>query len=221
MKNAKLKLTLFIIVLFLSNVAICQFPQKYKVAGAEVKEPVMFIDNKLISDINEIQEFKNGAGKDIFWNINATDAEIEITAIHLLSKKEAEVFYGDSSVIYEMMKREKLLILQSKDTLQTARELLNPLLKHAPINFKVGKTPLNKKQYTYQPCIYLNWNGKELSYPMVSLRIKTIGKRFSTDNVIGAENNQLNKSAVKALKTNENEDWFLYQEKVIVFNLVD
>jgi len=210
----------WMILMFSSCEKEKDFPRKYVFDSIHPGMIEGYTKTGKITDEAKISDFIKGQSQ-YFWPSDdqptAWHFEIEI-----LSDSKAKISDSDETVFYDVIRKNGIMYLQSRDTLMSFMDITNERLKYTPLYMKKHLLPIaaGGQVYEYIPCFYIIESKGGLHIPFVSYVEKLYGSmgEFFSGQGIGNHNNEFNPAYLNKVQNSGNLiDTIVYQDNRIVF----
>ncbi|NJM16360.1 MAG: hypothetical protein HC896_14165 [Bacteroidales bacterium] len=221
--NTKFFRLLIFTLLFLLSLS-CEkekdFPKIYVFSSFNPGDIKGYTNSGDISDKEKINKFIKD-NIEYFWDndFQSNDWRVEI---QIISDSKALISDSDTTIYYNLIRKDEILYFQFTDTVISYGSLTNERLKYSPLYINTIPVPIGigQQMTAYIPCFYMIESNGYLLVPFVSY-IENIygntGELISTQG-IGNYNNEFNHSYLSKVQNIGNLiDTIVYQDNSIIF----
>ena len=223
LNNCMIKRFKFILICLILAIMIIscekdnEYPKKFIFDSYSTGQIKAFTKTGELTDLNIINKFIKGY-EDYFWQPEHTTDGWNIE-IELISESKAKITDPDSTIYFDLIRKNEILYFQFKDTMVSFGSLVNERLKFSPL-YMVSYPRVTGIPDIYIPCYYIVEGDENIYFPIVSYLEKTYSNNgeLLSGQGIGNLNNEFNTNHLIEMQTTLNLiDTITYQNNKIVF----
>jgi hypothetical protein len=198
-----------------------EYPKKYVFDSFSPGEINGYTNTGQITDRLKIDGFVLGKDEH-FWQSGYISEDWQVE-IELISDSKARISDADTTIYYDVIRKNGIMYLQSLDTLVSYWSLTNERLQYSPLYIKNTPVPIGsgyQQVSVYLPCYYLIELSGELHIPIVCYIEQIHGStgEFLSSQGIRNFNNVFNTAYLSKLQNTASLiDTIVFQDNKAVF----